>query len=554
MSARALVVEPSLTIRMHLCEALQAAGFRAEACGSAAEARRAFAASPPTLIVTNASLPEGRGVDLLRELRAPPSTASLPVLLLASPDELDACAVHGAPGVELIGKPFEASDVAARARAVAGLPPAGAPAAPAASPWRRVRVLAVDDSATFRQRIHEFLEEEGYDVLTASSGEEAIACLATHDVDCVLLDMVMPGLGGEETCRLIRATPTVCAVSILILTCREGMGSIVSALRAGADDFVSKSDDFAVLEARLRAQIRRRRFEEDNLRIREELHTASLLATTAQAARELAETRARLLENLETKNVELQLAKERAEAAVQARDEFLMIASHELLTPLTPLQLHFQSLQHIVADHPEHDPLGRFSAGLDVAERQVKRFAALIEALLDASRMSTGLLELRHERFDLAAAARDVIARQVPCARRVGCTITLNAPLAVLGSWDRLRVEQVGAILISNAIKYGDGKPIEVEVGSKGDAARLVVRDHGVGIADDQRGRMFGIFERAASSRDYGGLGLGLYIARQIVEAHGGTIGVASRLGHGSTFTVELPVKSRARGGRPSGV
>ncbi|MFT3767673.1 MAG: hybrid sensor histidine kinase/response regulator [Minicystis sp.] len=417
----------------------------------------------------------------------------------------------------------------------------------ATTPPRPPTVLAVDDSATYRNRLADILEEQGYDVVTATSGEEALAVLGARPIDCVLLDMVMPGMSGEETCRRIKASVDLQSIPVLMLTAREGQDPTLMALRAGADDFVTKSDDFQILEARLRAHIRRRRFEDEIRRIREELLNAQHAASQAQAERELAETRARLLDDLEAKNVELQRAKDYAEAAVHARDEFLVIASHELRTPLTSLQLHLQSIQRALDATGASCPTGRIITGIDVATRQTERLATLVDSLLDASRISAGRLELHPERLDLAAVVRDAAERLGEIARRAGSTVVVVAGHPVIGTWDRVRCEQVTTNLLSNAIRYGRGKPIEVEVTQEGQRARLVVRDAGIGIDEEQRTRIFGIFERGVSSRNYGGLGLGLYITRQIVEAHGGTIHVTSRLGQGLTFVVELPVEAGAK-------
>jgi PAS domain S-box-containing protein len=247
-----------------------------------------------------------------------------------------------------------------------------------------------------------------------------------------------------------------------------------------------------------------------------------------------------------------QAARAEAEAGLRARDEFLSIASHELKTPLTPLQLQVQLLVHSLRTGGLASvPPERLGAMLESAERQSKRFAALIEDLLDVSRVAAGRLELEPEAVDLAEVARGVAARFELELTRSGSSLTLALDGPVVGHWDRLRLEQVVTNLLSNAVKYGAGGPIEVRVEGEGGLARLVVRDRGIGIAAEDQGRIFGRFERAASSRHYGGLGMGLYITRQIVEAHGGSVRVASAPGAGSTFTVELPRRGAAAPAAP---
>jgi signal transduction histidine kinase len=156
-------------------------------------------------------------------------------------------------------------------------------------------------------------------------------------------------------------------------------------------------------------------------------------------------------------------------------------------------------------------------------------------------------MELEPETMDLVVAIQAVVERLGEQFRRSGSTVTIQAPPSAVGRWDRLRIEQVIINLLSNAIKYGQGKPIAVTIEVDPARARLIVQDQGIGIPPDAIGRLFAPFERAVSSRHYSGLGLGLYIVHQIIEAHGGSIRVHSRLGSGSTFTVELPRQENAR-------
>jgi PAS domain S-box-containing protein len=233
-----------------------------------------------------------------------------------------------------------------------------------------------------------------------------------------------------------------------------------------------------------------------------------------------------------------------AQEAISARDEFLSIASHELRTPLTPLQITFQRLlrdgsrERLGSVEPD-----RLRTMMVRSERQVHRLTALIDNLLDVSRISSGRLRLQREAVDLGDLVREVVGRSSEELARAQCSLELHAHGPVPGSWDRLRIEQVVTNLLGNALKYGAGKPIELRVSSDGGRAQLVVRDHGIGIEPEHVARIFDRFERAVSSRSYGGLGLGLYIVRQIVEAHGGAIRVSSEPGAGSLFVVELPIE-----------
>jgi signal transduction histidine kinase len=228
-----------------------------------------------------------------------------------------------------------------------------------------------------------------------------------------------------------------------------------------------------------------------------------------------------------------------AQAAVRARDEFLSIASHELRTPLTPLEIGLQRL--LRPRDGDSWPAERVRPALERCERQVRRLEVLIDNLLDVSRISSGRLTLQPEDVDLAEVLREVAARFADQISASGSKLDLTVAGPVIGHWDRLRLEQVVTNLLTNAIKYGRGRPLQAVCEGTPTHGLVRIRDHGIGIDPEQLTRIFGRFERAVSARSYGGLGLGLYIARQIVDAHGGRIDVESRPGEGSLFTIELP-------------
>jgi PAS domain S-box-containing protein len=230
------------------------------------------------------------------------------------------------------------------------------------------------------------------------------------------------------------------------------------------------------------------------------------------------------------------------EQAVMRRDEFLSVASHELRTPVTSLQLGVQMLlrgrERALASGVAELPVGV----LEIAERQSKRLGRLVENLLDVSRISAGQLTLSLDTVDLAEVVREAAANSRDELAHAGSPLELVAPAPVVGTWDRSRLEQIVTNLLSNAIKYGEGKPVKVTVESDGVAGRLSVEDRGIGIPYDRQATIFDRFERAVSARYYSGLGLGLYIIKQIVTRLGGTIAVRSALGAGATFTVTLPL------------
>jgi signal transduction histidine kinase/PAS domain-containing protein len=238
-----------------------------------------------------------------------------------------------------------------------------------------------------------------------------------------------------------------------------------------------------------------------------------------------------------------------AQDAIRLRDEFLSIASHELKTPLTPLSLKLQMLANETRRQSESPFRSAVEDYIAVGLRQVKKLTELVSDLLDVARIAGGRLRLELDEVELGALVREVVTRYEPEAARAGSRLTLEEPPeAVTGHWDRLRLEQVITNLVDNAIKYGSGNPIHVSLDSDASWARLRVKDEGIGIAPEHLSRIFQRFERAVSERHYGGLGLGLYITRTIVEALGGSIQVESSPGLGTTFTVVLPRTQAAHG------
>lgn len=237
-----------------------------------------------------------------------------------------------------------------------------------------------------------------------------------------------------------------------------------------------------------------------------------------------------------------------AQEAILIRDDFLSIASHELKTPLTSLQLQAQSLLrqahkgNLTTVAPE-----RLVSKLELIDQQATRLTKLANDLLDVARIRAGRIDFRLEELDIASVVQEVVERFEEQFVLAGCSVELRADTPVLALSDRLRIEQVITNLLSNALKYGAGNPIEIVVAADAENAQITIQDHGIGIAPEHLERIFVRFERAVSARNYGGLGLGLYIVRQIVESLGGTIRVASEPEVGSVFTVTLPLVTTQR-------
>ncbi|WP_437977815.1 ATP-binding protein [Sorangium sp. So ce295] len=238
----------------------------------------------------------------------------------------------------------------------------------------------------------------------------------------------------------------------------------------------------------------------------------------------------------EEREVMLQQARE----AVRAREIFLAVAAHELKTPITPLRAEVESvLRAARAARADRLTPERLVVKLSVVERQIDRLERLVSDLLDVSRIAAGRIELQIQEVDLAEVVCDVVEQHKYDLARNSMSLHLAADAT--GGWDRRRLDQVVNNLLTNALKYGRGRPITITVWSSDVRAWLTIADQGIGIAPEHQAIIFNQFERAVSERHYGGLGLGLWIVREVVGAMGGTVSVASEPDVGSTFTVELP-------------
>jgi PAS domain S-box-containing protein len=240
------------------------------------------------------------------------------------------------------------------------------------------------------------------------------------------------------------------------------------------------------------------------------------------------------------------LEQARAEEAIRERDVFLSIAAHELRTPITAFQLKLEGIAKVVHNQLDGSPVGTLlESRVKDALRNVERINDLVERLLDVSRVANRTLDMRYESVDLAAVVATAVEDQQDNARHNEVALGFRTSGDCVGSWDRRRMEQVVLNLVSNAIKYGEGKPVDVVVEGGPEEVHISVTDHGIGIAATDLERIFHPFERAAPVQHFPGLGLGLYVARRIVEAHGGTLRAASDAATGTTFTVVVPKARR---------
>jgi signal transduction histidine kinase len=373
-----------------------------------------------------------------------------------------------------------------------------------------LRVLIVEDSEHDAELLAIELRRGGYAVAYARvhTEETMRRALADGEWDVVVSDFSMPQFSGMAALRVLRESGR--DLPFIIVSGTIGEETAVHALKEGAHDFLIK----------------------DRL--------ARLLPAIARELREARMRRERLEATAERERLVGELAD-----AVAARDEFIAIASHELNTPLTSLKLQIARMLKRSGDltgRPEDRDL--LKQQIAVITRQADRLERLVSELLDVSRMTSGRLRLDLEAVDMGRVISEVEERMVETAElaRAGCRLTVDAPAPVVGRWDAMRIEQIVDNLLRNAVKYGAGKPVAVRVTTDGATATLTVQDQGIGLSPNDRERIFGRFERAVSSRHYGGLGMGLFIVKQVVEAHAGSVDVQSRPGDGATFVVRLPI------------
>ena len=254
---------------------------------------------------------------------------------------------------------------------------------------------------------------------------------------------------------------------------------------------------------------------------------------TDMTARKLAEEASAKL--AQTRN-ELELKK----IALKLRDEFVSMASHELKTPLTALTLRLGMLKRLLPSTDEALSPAILKL-VDESAHEVRRATAMIDDMLDVSKIKSGRLEIVREWMDLHDLITGLLERYKEEFRRAGCDLRFRSCGASMGQWDRTKIEQVITNLITNALKYGRGKLIEVTLSVDRSIAKVEIKDHGIGIPEEFRNHLFDRFERSGISKNFKGIGLGLWIANQIMRSHGGCILVESQVGAGTKFTVQLP-------------
>jgi signal transduction histidine kinase len=384
------------------------------------------------------------------------------------------------------------------------------------------KLLIVDDLPENLRALDALIRDEHRLVFQARSGEEALSLLLEHEFALAILDVQMPGMDGFELAELMRGTDRTRNIPIVFVSAagRE-LNYAFKGYETGAVDFLykpldpdavrSKVNVFVTLDQQRRA-VRRQMEELERARREQEVLLRELNATQAELQRSL-----------------------------RMRDEFMSLVAHELRTPLNTLFLECQmrSLQLKRGNLPAFNP-EQMGTMIRRDERQIKAMIRLIDDMLDVSRMKSGTLSIRPGKVELMALLERVVNDLALQSAAAGADVALLPHPPVDGFWDEFRIEQVVVNLLTNALRYGGGR-VEVSVHGEGCNVRIDVRDFGKGIAPDFIDRIFEPYERGARNGEPKGLGLGLYISRQLAASHAGELTVTSVPGEGATFSLSLP-------------
>jgi signal transduction histidine kinase len=387
------------------------------------------------------------------------------------------------------------------------------------------KLLIVDDLADNLQALDALIRHEQRIVYHAASGEQALQLLLEHEFALAILDVQMPGMDGFELAELMRGTERTRHIPIVFVSAagRE-LNYAFKGYETGAVDFLYKPLDSDAVRSKVSVFVALDQQRRESRRQVEQLE---------QSRKE----QQQLLEELRVTQLELQ-------RSLRMRDDFMSLVAHELRTPLNTLFLENQ-MRMTQIERGNLAALGpdRLPALVARDQRQIQSMIRLIDDMLDVSRMRHGQLSIRPARVELLGLLEQVVSDLALQATGFGSALTLRPHPPVFGCWDEFRIEQVIINLLTNALRYGGGKPIQITVDASEHAVRIDVVDGGIGISEADLTRIFEPFERA-SANHVKGLGLGLAISRQLAQAHGGQLSVTSDGKTGSTFSLCLPLSA----------
>lgn len=536
-----MLVEDSTTQAISLTALLEQEGWRVTWVSSAEKAFSTLRETLPDLILLDYHLPGIRGDEVCRRIRMNVDTRSLPIVMLTSQEGQQVQGLDSGAD-DFVAKSTNPEVLLLRLRTLlqkSGLNERIIHGSEDSS-FQDVHLLAIDDSAIFLDRLKHELSKEGYKLETCTDGEEGIKRLGERKFDGVIIDLVMPRMDGFEVCKHVNALRKSLHLPLItiLLTGADSTDNLSRALEAGADDFVGKSNDYSILKGRIRALLRRKFFAEENNRILQEFRQKELEALRERAAKEAAEARAELVE-------ELKRSQEELKRASAAKDQFMAMLSHELRTPLTPVMA-------VVEERSQDASLPEdVRRDFQMIRRNVQLEAHLINDLLDLTRITQDKMEFSFQPVDMARIIREVV-EMCKTGDREQPTIHIHTEIqdaCLMG--DSVRLTQVVWNLLQNAIKFTPNHgSIEVSLKSESRTGQpfmvLEVTDSGAGIEPEMLERIFEAFqqERRQPNRQHGGLGLGLAISKAIVERHHGRLSATSAgANQGSTFRLALPMQ-----------
>jgi signal transduction histidine kinase len=390
----------------------------------------------------------------------------------------------------------------------------------------KIKVLIVDDLSENLRALDAILRAPDRVIMQARSGLDALELLLAHDFALALVDVEMPEMDGFQLAELMRGTEKTRHVPIVFVTA-AGMelNYAFKGYGAGAVDVLYKPLDINAVKSKANVFV-------------ELFRHRTAFENQVKALEESRKEQECLLQQLQATQAELQ-------HSLNMREEFMSLVAHEMRTPLNTLFLEVQvRLSQLAKNNlsiftPEHlqKMLGR-------GERQLKSIMRLIEDMLDVSRIKNGKLSIQPQDANLSSLLRQLAEDLTPLARESETEFVLEIANEVEGHWDAFRIEQIIINLMTNAIRYGKGKPVHVSLTMEGEHAVIKVADQGVGIAEHEQKKIFEAFERSGDNEVKAGLGLGLYISKKLAEAHAGDISVISQKDSGSTFVLRLPLKS----------
>jgi len=525
-----LVIDDSPTFRESLVSSLASAGYRTITAASGTEGLRTAATNRPGAIIVDGVMPDLHGDAVIRRVRLDPALRTTPCLLLTGSDDAAAEIQALDAGADAFAR--KEADVAAVLARFAAMLRTAADSGHTAetSLLAPKRILVVDDDVAYLGGLAEQLQDDGYDVVQTSSSEEALDLLAVQQVDCILLDIDMPGLSGLEACRRIKGVPILRDIPMIAVTGIDDPSAVVAILATGADDVVSKAAGRDVVVARAKAQIRRKQFTDEYRHVREQLLRTEKIAAEERAARELAETRAALADQLAKANAELSAANRELEA-------FSYSVSHDLRAPLRTITSFSAALEEDAGG--TLDPQCR-----DHLQRIVKatyRMGDLIEGLLALSRISkSGIRKVRVDLSALACELVDELRARHP-ERRVEVAIASGLEANADPRLARALLDN----LLGNAWKFTSQRAqARIDVGTTSehpnDERIFFVRDNGAGFDMSFAQKLFIPFQRLHGT-EFPGTGIGLATVQRIIERHSGRIWAESAVGQGATIYFTLP-------------